>query len=619
VIIGTAGHIDHGKSALVQALTGTEMDPLAEERRRGITIDLHVAALRLAGDRVAGIVDVPGHEELVRTMIAGAAGIDLVLLVVAADEGIMPQTREHLAVVEQLRIPRGIPVLSRIDLVDAPWLALVESELAAWLRTSPVVFSPPVRTSARTGEGINVLRALIDRCHAETPARAASGDLPRLDVDRAFTLPGIGTVVTGSAGPGVFRVGDPVRVLPGTATGRIRSLQHHELDVSESTPGTRVALALAGVSRTEVRRGQVVVRATDPWDTTGALDVSVTLLPAAPRPLAHQTRVRIALGTSEVMARVHAGSTLRPGSSAMARLALETPLLARGGDRFVVRSYSPATVIGGGQVLDPLPPGGRPVWSPGLSSDDPTLRLRALLERHPRGLSERQLPVRLGVPPSTVPGLVRGPEVVSWNGMVVAKVRRDEAAKFALTLVARHAAQHPADRGTPLQTLRQALSRFGAAGEPAMNTLVAEGQLVVDGDVAREPGTRQADSTADDLEDLVIRLVVEGGLAPPSVAELEAVIGRVGVPVALRNAVRTGRLVAVEKDRYFAAGALSTWQATLTGIAARGDITPGAIREATGLSRKFIIPLLEWSDRSGLTVRTVSGRSPGPLLAARPR
>jgi selenocysteine-specific elongation factor len=619
VIIGTAGHIDHGKSALVQALTGSEMDPLAEERRRGITLDLHVVALRLAGGRVAGIIDVPGHEDLVRTMVAGASGIDLVLLVVAADEGIMPQTREHLAVVEQLGIPRGIPVLSRIDLVDASWLALVESEVAAWLRPSPIVFSPPVRTSARTGEGVDALRALIDRHDAETPARAAPGDLPRLDIDRAFTLPGIGTVVTGSAGSGVFRVGDPVRVLPGAAAGRIRSLQRHELDVSESTPGTRVALALAGVSRAEVRRGQVVVRTTDPWDTTGALDVTLTLLPAAPRPLAHQTRVRIALGTSEVMARVHAGSSLRPGSSTMARLALETPLLARAGDRFVVRSYSPAAVIGGGHVLDPLPPGGRPVWSPGLSSDDPTLRLRALLERHPRGLSERQLPVRVGVPPSAVQGLLRDPEVVSSNGMVVARVRCDEAAKFGLALVTRHAAQHPADRGTPLQSLRQALSRFGAAAEPAMDALVKEGQLVVDGDVAREPGTRQVDTAADGLENLVIRLVVEGGLAPPSVPELEAAIGRVGVPAALHNAVRTGRLIAVARDRYFGVAALSAWQATLTGIAARGDITPAAIRAATGLSRKFIIPLLEWSDRSGLTVRTVSGRSPGPVLAAKPR
>ena len=264
VIIGTAGHIDHGKSALVEALTGKSMDPLDEEQRRGITLDLHFAPLQLANGRVAGVIDVPGHEDLIRTMVAGAAGLDLVLLIVSADEGIMPQTREHLAIVEQLRVPAGIPVITKSDLVEPEMLSLVQAELAQWLVRSPVKFTAPLATSVVTGTGLTQLKSLIDST-TDGLGRREADDLFRLPIDRALSLPGVGTVVTGTAWSGSLEVGDMVTLLPGGVEGRVRSLERHGEEVGFSAPGERVAVGLAGVDRQQVHRGDVLVRRGDPW------------------------------------------------------------------------------------------------------------------------------------------------------------------------------------------------------------------------------------------------------------------------------------------------------------------------------------------------------------------
>ena len=265
MIIGTAGHIDHGKSALVTALTGVAMDRLAEERRRGITIDLNIAPLDLDGS-VAGVVDVPGHEDFVRTMVAGASGIDLALLVIAADEGIMPQTEEHLAILEQLGIRTVLPVVTKRDLVEQDWLELVLAEVAARGRRSSVKFDPPMAVSAVTGDGIEPLRRRL-REHAQRAERRPDDDVFRIPVDRAFSVAGVGTVITGTAWSGVVAVGDRVRLLPGGVEGRVRSIESHGQALARSRPGTRIALGLAGLERTDARRGQVVVAADVPWPT----------------------------------------------------------------------------------------------------------------------------------------------------------------------------------------------------------------------------------------------------------------------------------------------------------------------------------------------------------------
>ncbi|MFL5403294.1 MAG: selenocysteine-specific translation elongation factor, partial [Gemmatimonadales bacterium] len=355
MIIGTAGHIDHGKSALVTALTGVKMDRLAEERRRQITIELNFAPLDLGRGRIAGVVDVPGHEDFVRTMVAGASGIDLALLVIAADEGIMPQTEEHLAILEQLAVPAGIPVITKADLVDPEWLELVSLEISERVGRSAVAFEAPVPVSAKTGAGIATLREHL-AARASTIAARPPGDAFRMPVDRVFSLPGVGTVVTGTAWSGRLVVGDPVHFLPTGLQGRVRSIESYGRTVERSEPGARTAVGVSAVDRASLERGAVLVTDELPWTATTAIDVEILLQPEAPRPLTSRTRVRLLIGTAEVMARVLPRSPIPPGGIGVARLSLESPLVVRAQDRFVIRSYSPVTTIGGGRVLDPLPP-----------------------------------------------------------------------------------------------------------------------------------------------------------------------------------------------------------------------------------------------------------------------
>jgi selenocysteine-specific elongation factor len=597
MIIGTAGHIDHGKSALAQALTGRALDPFAEERRRGITLDLHFAPLALADGTIAGVVDVPGHEDLIRTMVAGAAGLDLVLLVIAADEGIMPQTREHLAIVEQLRVPRGIPVLTKADLVEPEWLDMVAGEVSQWLAASPVAFDPPVVTSAATGEGLADLRRRIEGAPPRARPRDPQ-DLFRLPVDRALSLPGAGTVVTGTAWSGRLRVGDQVRLLPSGLEGRVRSLERHGAAVEASAPAERIAVALAGVDREAVRRGD---------------DVALDLLPRAPRPLAHHSRVRLHLGTAEAIARVQAARPVHPGASGLVRLALESPLVARGGDRFVLRSYSPVDTIGGGWVVDPLPPHGRAAWPEGVASVDPSRRLVSLVARRRQGLRGDQLPVILGVSPDGAKAPAGQEELILAEGCLVAAATVSALAQQALEQVRRYHREHPAEPGLPLETLRQFLGRHGPAGSAGLERALASGRAMVDGGHVREPEFQPRASGGDALLERAVAAIVEAGLAPPSVTELEGRLGRSGLGEALRLAARQGRVVAVERDRYWSPAALAQFREVLARLGARGPFAPPAVREETGLSRKFLIPLLEWADRAGVTVRQGDAR----VLAAR--
>jgi selenocysteine-specific elongation factor len=282
MIIGTAGHIDHGKTALIEALTGSRMDRLREERDRGITIELNFAPFDLADGRVAGVIDVPGHEDFVRTMVAGASGIDLLLLVIAADEGIKPQTREHLAIAEQLGIRRGIPVITKADLVEPEWASLMEIEISEWLKSSTIAFEPPRLVSVVSGRGVPELTSHLREVASAFPERNGD-DVFRLPVDRSFSVAGIGTVVTGTAWSGQVAPGDQVMILPGRKSARVRTVQVHGKDVPRSEPGMRVALGLAGIGREQITRGDTIVLAESAWETSLALDVMLTLLPGAPR------------------------------------------------------------------------------------------------------------------------------------------------------------------------------------------------------------------------------------------------------------------------------------------------------------------------------------------------
>jgi len=602
VIVGTAGHIDHGKSALVTAITGHAVDRLAEERRRGITIDLNFAPLDLGDGVVGGVVDVPGHEDFVRTMVAGASGFDLALLVVAADEGIMPQTEEHLAILEQLAIPVGIPVVTKADLVDPDWLELVVSELSERLRSSSVAFDPPAVVSAVTGQGIAELRARL-RAHAVNQAPRARADLFRLPVDRAFSVAGVGTVVTGTAWSGSVAVGDAVRLLPGGADARVRSIESHGHAVSQTEPGARIALGLAGIERSQVARGQVLVTPDAPWSATTAVDVELALLSSAERQLVARTRARLHLGTTEVMVRVLPRTPIRPGERGLARLRLEAPAVARGGDRFVLRSWSPVTTIGGGRVLDPDPPLRRATWPATLAAAEPRERLRALVERRGNGLSLDAVPIVVGSGSQleALPEGINGLHLV--GGVLIATDVVDRTSDRALEMVDDFHRGHRSDPGMPLETLRRGLRVPDWLADTAIQSATAAGRLVVEAGTVRRTGFVARVAGGEQEVQRLVQIVQVAGLTPPTVAELERETGRRDVAAALRLAAARGLVEAVERDRYYATEALQKFSETVREIGRAGDIQPAAIRERLGISRKYLIPLLEWADARGITVR----------------
>ncbi len=355
IIIGTAGHVDHGKTVLVKALTGTDTDRLKEEKERGISIELGFAYLKLPGGLQAGIVDVPGHERFIKNMLAGVGGIDLVLLVIAADEGVMPQTREHLEIIQLLQVEKGTVVLTKKDLVDQEWLDMVHEEVDEFLQGTVLENAPVIAVSAVTGEGMDQLVQMIDQLAAGVEKRKFTGP-PRLPVDRVFTVTGFGTVTTGTLLSGALNVGDNLQIYPGERVSRVRNLQVHGLKVDSAEAGQRVAVNLTGVDTESISRGDVLAQPGS-LRPSHRLDARLQLLDSAPKELKHRARVRIYLGTAEILGRVILldREELPPGSETYVQIQLETPVAVAKNDHFVIRSYSPMRTIGGGLVVDPAP------------------------------------------------------------------------------------------------------------------------------------------------------------------------------------------------------------------------------------------------------------------------
>ena len=357
-VIGTAGHVDHGKSTLVEALTGIHPDRLKEEQEREMTIDLGFAWLTLPDGEELGIVDVPGHRDFIENMLAGVGGIDAALFVIAADEGVMPQTREHLAILDLLNIQSGVVALTKIDLVEDPdWLDLVEEDIQRVLSTTALADVDIVRVSARTGEGLQTLLSALSESIAERPARIDYGR-PRLPVDRVFTISGFGTVVTGTLNDGHLSVGDEIQILPTGARGRIRGLQTHKQKEDRSVPGSRTAVNISGVTVDQVKRGDVIVHPGD-YNVTGRIDTRFYLLPSVSHSIKHDSEVKLYIGASEVLARIRllGSEELRPGDEGWLQLEMKQPIIAVRGDRYILRRPSAGETLGGGDVIDPFPRG----------------------------------------------------------------------------------------------------------------------------------------------------------------------------------------------------------------------------------------------------------------------
>ena len=608
-VVGTAGHIDHGKTALVKALTGVDTDRWEEEKRRGITIDLGFAPLPLADGIQASVVDVPGHEAFVKNMLAGATGIDVALLIIAADEGIMPQTEEHLAIVELLGVRRGIPVLTKRDLVDDEWLALVRTEVAERLSRSRVRWRSPIAVSALKAEGLEDLKKALVEVVEGLPDRSFD-DLFRLPIDRVFALPGAGTVVTGSTWSGTIAAGATVRLLPLDRDVRVRSIQVHSQDAAEAGPGRRTALALVGVDKDEIDRGHVAVTGAG-WAPTSTLDVALELLATVKKPLAVRTRIRVHLGTTEVLGRVAQVRAIAPGETSVARLLLERPLVARGGDRFVIRSFSPVTTIGGGVVLDPFPPRRPRVAERGLAAGQPPAErlARFVEEAGLAGVRVGDIAVRAGVLPSDVSTTIAaaGKGILFVGDVLVARRAISTEVDKLAAVVAAHHDEHPLDAGLSLQALRAGVS----APAVVLDLLVEHGvkkqawELAESGAVVRKPGWQAAlKARAGDAGGRLAQRLAEARWQLPTVAELQREFSDPSVPALLAHLAREGSVERVDQERYALKQALEEFRrAVEETLRELGAATPAQFRDRLGLTRKYLIPLLEWADRRGITSR----------------
>ena len=620
VVVGTAGHIDHGKTSLVKALTGTDTDRLPEEKARGITIDLGFAFLEEPDGLTIEIVDVPGHERFIKNMLAGIGGIDVAMLVIAADEGVMPQTRENFGICSLLHVRRGLVVLTKTDLVEPDWLELVREDVVGLVRGTFLDGGPIVGVSAKTGEGIAELRATLRTLAATVPARGTD-QLPRLPIDRVFTIKGFGTVITGTLMAGRLRVDDRVEVFPAGVQAKVRGLQAHGHAVTESSAGQRTAVNLQGVERVAVDRGNVLGLA-GTLVPSELVDGTLELLADAPRPLKTRDRVRVHTGTSEIMARVLLldRQELTPGESTLARLRLEAPLVALPGDRFVIRSYSPMVTIGGGTLLDIAPPRFKRK-APALLAHLTLLREdrpEAVVEEHVRhaaGGGVRVAPLSGRVPfgPERLRGLL---DVLQAGGRIVAIdrdwfVHGEALARLRDLAVATLEQFHRASPLRPGMSREELRGRAGAPDERVFAHLL--GALETDGIVRTDRDkvslaahsvrlSPEQQKAADRLE----QEFLTAAAAPPSPEEALARAGQSGDEEheLFQVLVEDRKLVRVKESLYFHAQALEAIQDKLVAmLRERKEIGPGDIKDLLGISRKYAIPLLEFFDSRRVTAR----------------
>jgi selenocysteine-specific elongation factor len=623
VILGTAGHIDHGKSSLVRALTGIDPDRLKEEQERGMTIDLGFAPYRTATGRIVGMIDVPGHEKFVKNMVAGAASVDVVLLVIAADDGVMPQTREHVEILDLLGARRGVVVITKIDAVDAALRELALADITEYLASTAFAHAPVVPVSSVTGEGLDTLRGIIDRLVEEVTPRPTDG-LFRMPIQRVFSAKGHGTVVTGVPVSGEAHVGDVLEILPPQVRGKVRGLQAYKEDRDDASAGHSSALNLSDVEYRSVARGHVVVT---PGYFTAArsFDVELKLLRSVARPLRHGAEVRVHTGTSEILGRVVLleQPTLEPGGNALAQLRLREPVVAVRGDRFLLRQVSPASTIAGGTIVGESRSraGGRrgdvarSVRRKAQAvADLPAFLESVLLERashHP--LPEKELAATLRCGDAEAAAALatlenrKAVRRVGRGGLVHADTLAAAQSAVKTALARFHAEQ-------PLKTLADALP-FRAElrldedlFDGACAALVAAGELVVEkGGKLRlkAAGPKLSDAERAALDALRTALHT-GGFAPPALPELARACGLpeprakalLHVLVEAKEAVKVGEFWFHSEaiDR-----ALELIRASAAAHAA--EIVIPDVRDRMQTTRKYLIPLLEWFDAQGKTVR----------------
>ena len=615
-VIGTAGHVDHGKSTLVEALTGIDPDRLREEKERGMTIDLGFAWLELPSGNETSIVDVPGHERFVNNMLAGVGGIDLALLVVAADESVMPQTREHLAILDLLRIERGLVAVTKKDLVDEDWLSLVVADVEDLLKGTTLEGSPVVTVSATTRDGLPELVGTIDRLLQEAGPRKDLGR-PRLPIDRAFTMSGFGTVVTGTLIDGRLEAGQEVELVLGGTTTRVRGLQTHRRKLEEATPGSRVAVNLSGVSPDRINRGEVLT--VPGWlRPSSAMDVRLSVIPDAPRPVRHNMFVTVHTGSSEVLAQVRLleGDRAEVGETTWAQLKLSEPLAIMKGDYFVIRSNR--ATLGGGNIVDPRPRRHRRRHAPILerlavmemgSEREILLKsielsepgeFRALVNRANLDPADAGAELEAMVSEGAAVALGKkkiGPGVLLYTAAGWAAV--SDRARKALEDYYR---EHPLRKGEPKEEFRSRMGMTPSVFNAVFARLQEEGVAVEDGTMVRLPDReRKLTGAQQEAADAYLARLEAGRFSPPTDAEIG--------PEILNLLADDGQVVKVSENVVFSASVYQEMVERIrTHIAERGEITVAEVRDLFDTSRKYALALMDHLDHQRITRRVGDAR-----------
>jgi selenocysteine-specific elongation factor len=626
VILGTAGHIDHGKTSLIKALSGIDTDRLKEEKERGITIELGFAHLELPGGQLLGIVDVPGHEKFVKNMVAGATGIDLVALIIAADEGVMPQTREHLEICQLLNIEHGLVVLTKIDMVEPDWLELVKEDVTEYLSKTFLAGAPMVEVSSVTGKGIDDLVKVLDSLVKDVPERDV-GYFFRLPVDRVFIMKGFGTVITGTTVSGKINTGDEITIYPQGLSTRIRGIQVHNREVEQVRAGLRTAINLQGVEKAQIQRGNVLA-AKDTLRSTYMVDVSVELLRSAPRKLKNRAKVRFHTGTSEIIATVVLldRDELNPGDSCFAQIRLDQPTAVLPHDRFVLRSYSPVRAIGGGEIITALPKKRKRFSKETLTelkllSTGDLNQVTEQLIRMGRfqGLEQRDLPFLTNASKKKLDEIVKGllaQKVVMQfdkeKGTLLHKDFLIKARDEIMTILASYHRDFPLKAGLSKEELRSRSS--GSSNQKLFNYIV--GQLINEEALVQEKEALRLKehkvTLAQDQEEVrhqIEKIYEKGRLQPPYFRQIKDRFSGNTAKDVLEVMVKDGILVKVKEDLYFHKKAIEDLKKELVAFLKKnGEINTPQFKDMTGASRKYTIPLIEHFDKSQLTVRVGDNR-----------
>lgn len=620
-VIGTAGHVDHGKSTLVSALTGTHPDRLKEEQEREMTIELGFGWLTLPDGEEVGIVDVPGHRDFIENMLAGIGGIDAALLVIAADEGVMPQTKEHLAIIDLLQIPTGLIALTKTDIASDPdWLALVETDIRSNLANTIMENSPIIRVSAKERTGLDELLTALAIILQEKPARLDLGR-PRLSVDRVFSMSGFGTIVTGTLIDGQLSTGDDVEILPSGTRGRIRGLQTHKKKEGEAVPGSRTAVNISGVAVEDIQRGEVVTHPGQ-YQTTRRVDAHLRLLKDVSQPLKHNTEVKFFVGASETMAtvRVLGTDTINPGTEGWIQLDLRSPVVAVRGDHYILRRPSPSETLGGGAIVDHQPKGRHKRFNEkvlkslaSLAAGSPAeILMEAALALNVAPIKEVVSRSRLEAEPATqalIENIENGQLLQLEDGnltitndlLVIPSVNWNSLRDKSFQVVSAYHKNTPLRRGIPREELKSRLKLSPRVFNALVKKLSMENTLLAVGGTISIPGHEiKFDSSQQAKVNVLIRRFESNPYSPPSVNESLAEVGDEVFNALVELAVLkqlTADVVFHSKDYEDMVKKVRAF------ISENGQITVADARDLFGSSRKYMLALMEYLDATGMTIR----------------